>query len=130
MARAHERDDKRWDRVTTRERCPICGQDHFCLLKPDRSIVGCMRVQDGSYRTTATANGDMYLHRLTDEPREIPAPRRKPRPEQALSDGSCHQPQGNVCAPPRLCPWSFESADGLAQSAENTWSRHFTRRAE
>jgi len=28
-----------------------------------------------------------------------------------------------------LCPWSYESADGQAQSAENDWSQHFTRRA-
>ena len=57
---------EKWDRVTRHEPCPVCEHDGFCKVSPDRMIIGCMRVKEGSYRTVPTALGDMYLHRLTD----------------------------------------------------------------
>lgn len=57
----------RWDRVTSRNPCTICGKDGWCLRSPDGAIAGCMRIERGSFKTVRTAAGDMYLHRLRED---------------------------------------------------------------
>jgi len=39
-----------------------------------------MEIREGSYKTKPTDIGEMYLHRLTEEPREMPTPRPKTTP--------------------------------------------------
>ncbi len=69
---------ERWIRVKPGNPCQICKHDGFCEVSPDGAIAGCMRVSDGAFKTVPSALGDKYLHRLTDEPREIPVARPKP----------------------------------------------------
>ena len=58
---------ERWQRVTMRNRCPICDHGQWCRVTPDGSVVGCMRVSSGAFKTTMMRNGTMYLHRLRDD---------------------------------------------------------------
>ena len=66
-----------WIRATPQHPCPICGKKGYCTFTSDGMKAGCMEVREGSYRTKPTDIGEMYLHRLTDEPREMPTPRPK-----------------------------------------------------
>jgi len=79
---------EKWDRVTRHAPCPICQRTGYCKVTTDGMIAGCMREPDGAYKTVPTALGEMYLHRLTDEPREPRPP--PPKPTEA--------PQRNVIA--------------------------------
>ncbi len=69
---------ERWIRVKPGNPCQICKHDGFCEVSPDGAIAGCMRVSDGAFKTVPSALGDKYLHRLTDEPHDIPVARPKP----------------------------------------------------
>jgi 5S rRNA maturation endonuclease (ribonuclease M5) len=50
-------------RVCKDHPCPICGSDHWCGLTDDEALAICMRVSEGSIRTTK--NGG-FLHVLKD----------------------------------------------------------------
>jgi len=67
---------EKWPHVTRQAPCAICEKPDWCVVSPDGAIAGCMRQQGDKYFKT-TPNG-MHLHRLTDEPRERPAPRPQP----------------------------------------------------
>jgi len=71
---------EKWDRVTRHAPCPICQRTGYCKVTTDGMIAGCMREPDGAYKTVPTALGEMYLHRLTDEPREPRPPPPHPPP--------------------------------------------------
>lgn len=59
----------RWVRVTTSKPCPICHKSDWCRVMTDGSLVGCMRVETGSFRAKEGRDGSrVYLHRLTDGP--------------------------------------------------------------
>ena len=82
---------ERLQRVTPRNRCPICQHPGWCLISPDGVIVGCMREDRGAFRTVQTEVGSMFLHRLREDGQSLrripPLERRsKPRPIIATAD--------------------------------------------
>ncbi len=91
-----------WDRVSHREHCPICDKPDYCKTSPDKAIAGCMRIAEGAFKTKETDLGPMYLHRLTDEPRE-PRPARPqpaaPPQRNVLADRAVYALVVGTCAP-------------------------------
>lgn len=55
--------DRKWLRVTKRERCPICGKPDYCQRSADGMIAVCMRVESAK-----PAKGSLggWIHRLAD----------------------------------------------------------------
>lgn len=53
-----------WLRVTRNKRCPLCDAPDWCGISPDGAMCICMRVSDGSIRSTR--NGG-FLHKLSDD---------------------------------------------------------------
>jgi hypothetical protein len=54
-----------WVRASRGSLCPICGKPDWCSVSGDGGVVICMRVAEGSVKTTP--NGG-YLHRLSPLP--------------------------------------------------------------
>lgn len=106
---------EKWDRVTRHAPCPICQRTGYCKVTTDGMIAGCMREPDGAYKTVPTALGEMYLHRLTDEPCE-PRPVR-PKPTEA--------PQRNVIADRAVYALVVETCASLPPCAVDEMVRRF-----
>lgn len=64
-----------WRRVNGRARCPVCGHDSWCTVRPDAGAVRCKRVE--STRPCPGADGDAWLHVLDGQP---PQPAWRPLP--------------------------------------------------
>ncbi len=112
---------EKWDRVTRHDPCPICDDDHWCVVSPDGAVAGCMRRGDAiiagkpAFKTIPTALGDMYLYHVTDEPRE---PRTvRPKPPEA--------PQRNVIADRAVYALVVEACAPLPACAEAELVRRF-----
>jgi len=104
-----------WVRATRQHPCPICGKDHYCSFTSDGLLAGCMDVREGSRWTKQTDLGEMYLHRLTDEPREAPPPR--PKAPEA--------PQRNVIADRAVYALVLATCAPLPDFAEAELVRRF-----
>lgn len=58
-----------WQRCTSRDICPICGNTKWCSVSPsheDAEVVCCMKVEDGSTMEIDCEGSPGYLHRLED----------------------------------------------------------------
>jgi len=89
-----------WIRATPQHPCPICGKKGYCTFTSDGLKAGCMDVREGSYRTKQTDIGEMYLHRLTEEPREmrVPRPKTTPPTRDIMADRAVFGIMVRVCA--------------------------------
>ena len=74
-----------WERVSRDKRCPVCKQDHWCMVSSDGTWAKCMRNSDGAYRTGRDRTGKEYhLHslRADDDDQRPPVP---PAPDVPLA---------------------------------------------
>lgn len=65
-----------WMRVNRQMPCPVCKNDHWCLLHKDRKAAICPRVSEGCKKDLGEAG---YLHSLVDDHEYYPLPRHEPR---------------------------------------------------
>src|SRR5262249_16815329 len=73
-----------WHHVSKGGPCGICGKCDWCALTNDGTLAACRRVELGAWKTKIARGGcPVYLHRLTDGPRQVapvlPAPSRHPQ---------------------------------------------------
>jgi hypothetical protein len=92
---------ERFDRVTRREPCEICGKNSWCMVSKDRAVAICARVESPKRISDAG-----WLHRITDSPR-----RDYVRPVPIRTDTTTDWE-----AVSRKCEKSLESAVELASS--------------
>jgi len=79
--------NSKWRRVTPRCPCPICSSPDWCCVSSDGAAAICMRVPEGAFRSKQAKNGStFYLHRLTDDPRDIATPQQILRLPGAAAD--------------------------------------------
>lgn len=75
-----------WQRVTRREKCPICHKDSWCMIAPKGDAVLCMR--ESSSRPHNLKSGEVgYFHQLKDAHISSPHRKSKPDPEPAINVG-------------------------------------------
>ncbi len=68
----------KWTRVTKRNRCPICSEDTWCMIAPDKSAVICMRhANDHEHKMKDGITG--WIHRM--DGKAAPPPPREFVPE-------------------------------------------------
>ena len=61
-----------WKRVSRAEKCPICDKPDWCSVAEDGTVAHCMRLE-----STQPVESGGWIHRLTNEPIERPAPKPK-----------------------------------------------------
>ncbi len=52
-----------WIRTSRDKPCPICGKSDWCSFSADGEVANCMRIAEGSFKTT---RDEGYIHRLKD----------------------------------------------------------------
>ena len=65
---AAEVDDQsapRWRRVSSGDRCPMCGEPTRCVLAADNKVAMCFRVADGGSAVRTIADEEVWKHSLT-----------------------------------------------------------------
>ena len=76
-----------WKEVNRLSRCPVCGKPDWCFVSPDRAVVCCNRIEEGSSKRL---DGGGWLHVLkpTAEWVNDYVPKPKPLPEhnEVLAD--------------------------------------------
>lgn len=65
--------ERTWRRVTTRNRCPVCGKADYCMVAEDGSVANCMRVEGPRLGKNKLGG---WLHRLAD-PMPLPPIRKQ-----------------------------------------------------
>lgn len=110
-----------WVRVTRGAPCPICDHGDWCRVSADGALAGCMRVQEGSFKSREGRDGStVYLHRLVGGPRrdaDLPA---APGPEaKRASADTLHAVYSDLLARLTLAQAHREGlrARGLADEA-------------
>src|SRR5205823_1608896 len=76
-----------WERVSADAPCSICKKSDWCRVSRDGTVVGCMRVEVGSFKAKDGDDGSrVYLHRLADDTRTASPPLSAPGPEAKRAD--------------------------------------------
>jgi hypothetical protein len=75
------RDGGIWQRVSRKERCPVCGHDSWCGMIVGQ-VVACMRVADGAYASKPGKDNQIrHYHSWPDRAAPIPI---RPAPERPV----------------------------------------------
>jgi hypothetical protein len=67
----------KWQRVSAKYSCPICGKPDWCSVSADGRLAVCRRIEQGAFRTKKDKTGSIYyLHRLAgaESPTAPPPP--------------------------------------------------------
>jgi hypothetical protein len=90
---ANEHGGRKWQRVSLRDVCPICGKPDWCLVSGDRAIAACMRIEIGAFKTKTGRTGQTYyFHRLNSQPVSIaPSPKNAGQMPQLASVETRHR---------------------------------------
>src|SRR6516164_9771720 len=85
----HDHRHGKWQRVSAKYPCPICGKPKWCSVSADGRLAACRRIEQGAYRTRQDKDGALYyLHRLTgtESPAAPPPLSAGPGPARADPD--------------------------------------------